>query len=312
MGNPTDLDMSAKKRAVAVLSVISNSTLIAIKLVAGFFTGSVAIISEAIHSFLDLMAAMMAWGAVRVSENPPDYDHPFGHGKTENFSALFEAILIVVGGGLILKEAIAGVIKGQPLPDLKIGLVVMLLSTVVNYFISRRLFQVAKASDSEALTADAWHLRTDVYSSLGVFLALGFIEVGRLIAPELDLSFVDSLVAGLVAVLIVKTGLILGWDAAQGLGDKTLPDEEIQLIVKSVQNLYPAIQGFRRLRTRRSGPYRHILVDLLVDEGQTVGRAHELGVQFALEVQAHFSKTDVTFHLEPTKPYLVINDDLRA
>jgi cation diffusion facilitator family transporter len=296
------MDHTSQKSRVAILSVTSNSVLIAVKLVAGALTGSVAIISEAIHSFLDLMAAIMAWGAVRVSENPPDQTHPFGHGKTENFSALFEAILIVAGGALILREALGGLLAGHDLPDLKIGLLVMLISTVVNIIISKRLFQTAKKTDSEALLADAWHLRTDVYSSLGVFLALAVIELGRLISPATNLSFVDSLVAGLVAILIVKTGLTLGWDAAQGLVDRSLPPEEVNLIVERARDLYPAIQGFRRLRTRRSGPYRQILVDLLVDESLPVGQAHDLGVKFARGVQSHYPKTDVTFHLEPTLP----------
>ncbi|MDR2141148.1 MAG: cation diffusion facilitator family transporter [Deltaproteobacteria bacterium] len=305
-------EAKSQKQKGATLSIISNSALIAIKLVAGYATGSVAIISEAAHSFLDLMAAMMAWGAVRVSDAPPDSEHPFGHGKTENFSALFEAILIVAGGVLILREAIQGLTEGRQLPNLKVGLVVMFLSTAINFFISQRLFKIGRESDSEALTADAWHLRTDVYTSLGIFLALAIIEVGRLLAPSLNLAFMDSAVAALVAALIIKTGLTLGWDASKGLVDHSLPPEEIKLIVEHIEEFYPEIKGFRRLRTRRSGPYRHILVDILVDDDMPVGQAHALGKKFALSVRSHYPKTDLTFHLEPVSPHRSPAADLDA
>ncbi|MDR0549592.1 MAG: cation diffusion facilitator family transporter [Deltaproteobacteria bacterium] len=288
-----------EKKKAATLSIYSNSGLIIVKLIAGFMTGSVAIISEAVHSFLDLMAAMMAWGAVRISENPPDFEHPYGHGKTENISALFEAILIVVGGAFILKEAIFGLIEPRELPSLKAGVAVMFLSTLVNYLISRRLFQIGQKSGSEALTADAWHLRTDVYASLGVFLALAAIEIGRLIAPSVNLAFVDSAVAGLVSLLILKTGLTLGWDASKGLVDHSLPAEDQRIVVDCLRELYPSIRGFRSLKTRRSGPYRLILVDILVDGELTVNQAHGLGVQFSLKVAQRLPKTEVTFHLEP-------------
>jgi cation diffusion facilitator family transporter len=290
------------KKSSASLSIISNTVLIAIKLAAGFLTGSVAIISEAVHSFLDLMAAMMAWGAVQVSDSPPDYEHPFGHGKAENISALFEAVLIIVGGVFILRESILGVIEGRQLPSLHAGVAVMLFSTMINFLISRHLFKIGKESGSEALTADAWHLRTDVYTSLGILLALLTIEVGRLINPAWNLSFVDSGVAGLVSLMIIKTGSTLGWDSVKGLVDHSLPPEEIKLIVEHIQAVYPAILGFRRLRTRRSGPYRQVLVDILVDEHLSVGEAHELGVNLALSIRSHFPQTDVTFHLEPAKP----------
>ncbi|MDR3134904.1 MAG: cation diffusion facilitator family transporter, partial [Deltaproteobacteria bacterium] len=185
-------DVSALKARTASLSIFSNGLLIALKLVAGLMTGSVAIISEAVHSFLDLMASVMAWLAVRVSDAPPDYDHPFGHGKTENLAALFEALLIVVGGVYIVKEAIEGVIEGRELPSLKIGLAVMLVSSVVNILISRRLFKVGHETQSPALVADGWHLMTDVFTSGGIFVALLVIEVSRLIEPSWDMSRIDG------------------------------------------------------------------------------------------------------------------------
>jgi cation diffusion facilitator family transporter len=290
---------SSLKTRTAALSIVSNSVLIAIKLVAGFATGSVAIISEAVHSFLDLMASLMAWLAVRVSDSPPDYDHPFGHGKTENLAALFEALLIVVGGLYIVKEAIGGLVAGRELPSLKAGLAVMLASATINALISRRLFRIGRQTQSPALVADGWHLMTDVYTSGGIFVALLAIEVGRAINPAWDLSRIDSLSAAIVAFMIIRTGCALGWDAVCNLVDHSLGPQEIALIQEHIGELWPAIQGHRRLRTRRSGPFRIVLVDLIVDGRLSVHEAHVLGAKVVAGLRDHYPDMDVTFHLEP-------------
>jgi cation diffusion facilitator family transporter len=290
---------SITKIRCATLSIVSNSLLIGLKLAAGIATGSVAIISEAIHSFLDLMAAFMAWAAVRVSDSPPDYDHPFGHGRTENLAALFEALLIVAGGVMIIWESISGLKEGKVLPSLKVGLLVMLASSVVNFFISRKLFQVGRRLSSPALEADAWHLRTDVYTSLGIFLALAVIELGRIAAPSLNLDFIDPVAAIAVAILIIKTGVTLGWEAASILADNRLSPKEILLIAEHIEAFYPGILSYRRLRTRRSGPFRFVTVDLVVDGNRTVSEAHQMGVEVVKSICRHFPGADVTFHLEP-------------
>jgi cation diffusion facilitator family transporter len=287
------------KTRTARLSVFSNSVLIVMKLAAGLSTGSVAVVSEAVHSFLDLMASLMAWAAVRISDSPPDYDHPFGHGKTENLAALFEALLIVLGGAYIVKEAIEGLIEGRDLPDLKVGLLVMLASVMVNIFISRRLFKIGRETQSPALEADAWHLMTDVYTSAGIFAALLVIEVGEWINPAWDLSKVDGLAAVIVSFMIVKTGFSLGWEAVCNLIDHSLSPQEIGLIEEHIREGAPGIRGYQRLRTRRSGPFRIVLVDLLVDGDLTVSEAHALGVAVGRGIKDHFPAVDVTCHFEP-------------
>jgi cation diffusion facilitator family transporter len=241
----------------------------------------------------------MAWAAVRISDNPPDYDHPFGHGKTENLAALFEALLIVVGGAYIVKEALEGLIEGKDLPDLKVGLLVMFASVMVNIYISRRLFRIGRQTQSPALEADAWHLMTDVYTSAGIFTALLVIEVGEWLNPAWDLSRVDGLSAIIVAFLIIKTGCSLGWQAICNLIDHSLSPQEIALIEDHIREVAPAIHGYQRLRTRRSGPFRIVLVDLLVDGSLTVEKAHELGVKIGRGIKDHFPAVDVTCHFEP-------------
>ncbi|MDR2455498.1 MAG: cation diffusion facilitator family transporter [Deltaproteobacteria bacterium] len=289
---------TAKSRCAA-LSILSNSLLIVFKVIAGMATGSVAIISEAVHSFLDLMASLMAWVAVRISDNPPDYDHPFGHGRAENLAALMEALLIVLGGALIARESVLGLFEGKALPSLKAGLLVMLVSTVVNYLISRHLFKVGRALGSPALEADAWHLRTDVYTSLGIFLALLAIEVGRMINPEWKLDFIDSACALLVSFLIMRTGVSLGWDSVSTLIDNRLSPKELLLISDHIQAFYPKVISWRRLRTRRAGPFRIVIVDLVVDGKLPVSEAHAIGLEVVRAICRHFPGADMTFHLEP-------------
>jgi cation diffusion facilitator family transporter len=262
-------------------------------------TGSVAIISEAVHSFLDLLASFMAWAAVRVSDNPADYDHPYGHGRTENLAALFEALLIVAGGVLIVRESVIGLMEGKTLPSLKAGLAVMAVSSVVNLLISQKLFSVGRKLDSPALEADGWHLRTDVYTSAGIFLALALIEIGRLIDSSLNLNFIDSLAAVVVAILIIKTGITLGWEAASTLIDNRLSDRDLLLITEHIGAFYPGILSYRRLKTRRSGPFRFVTVDLVVDGKLTVEEAHRMGFEVVKSIRRHFPGADVTFHLEP-------------
>ncbi|MDR3204089.1 MAG: cation diffusion facilitator family transporter [Deltaproteobacteria bacterium] len=288
-----------EKRACARLSIISNSALIVLKLAAGFFTGSVAIVGEAVHSFLDLLASLLAWGAVRVSDAPADYDHPFGHGKTENLAALFESMLIIVGGLYISYHSVLGLIEGRVLLSLKSGILVMLVSSLVNFFISEKLFKIGRATNSPALEADGWHLRTDVYTSCGILGALVVIETGHFLNPMINLSFIDSFCALGVSILILRAGWSLGWRAVGALVDHSLSPLEIKLIEDHIQAMTPMVIGFRRLRTRRSGPFRIILVDLLVDGRLSVSQAHELGVKVVSGVIEHFPEAKVTFHLEP-------------
>ncbi|MDR2349310.1 MAG: cation diffusion facilitator family transporter [Deltaproteobacteria bacterium] len=298
MSEPAPANHGAKSR-YAVLSVVSNSCLIALKLVAGLATGSVAILSEAAHSFLDLLASFLTLIAVRFSAHPPDADHPFGHGKVENVSALFEALLIIAGGLYIVKEAVEGLVGGRELPSLSLGLAVMLFSSIVNHVVSKVLFSVGKKTGSPALVADAWHLKTDVMTSFGIFLALLVISLGKLVEPGLDLDFVDSVAALVVSFFIIKTGWTLASEAVSNLIDHSLSPAELKLIEEHIAGFAPAVKGYRRLRSRRSGPFQIVAVDLLVDASLSVGEAHGLGVKVAEAVREHYPRADVTFHLEP-------------
>ena len=157
-----NMDIQTQKTSVALLSIISNSILVTLKLVTGILIGSVSVLSEAAHSSMDLIASIIAFIAVRISGKRPDEDHHFGHGKVEDISALAEALLILVAAIWIIFEAVQKLIKPQALEAVDWGLGVMLLSVIANIVVSRLLFKVGKNSESPALIADAWHLRTDV------------------------------------------------------------------------------------------------------------------------------------------------------
>jgi cation diffusion facilitator family transporter len=189
------MDADQRKRRVALLSVISNTTLVVLKLAVGLAISSVSVISEAIHSGVDLIAAAIAYYSVRTSGIPADREHPFGHGKIENISGTVEAILIFLAAGWIIFEAAQKIVRPEPLEMAAWGVAVMLLSAVVNTFVSRKLFRVGKETDSVALMADGWHLRTDVYTSAGVMAALAVIWAADFFAPEVDLHWVDPAAA---------------------------------------------------------------------------------------------------------------------
>src|SRR5450759_3052936 len=164
------------KVSIARLSILSNTLLIIMKLAVGLISGSVSIISEAIHSSMDLIAAIIAFLSVKISDNPPDSRHPYGHGKIEKILVVIEARLIFIAAIWIIIEAVKKLFGEKiELDSIVLGSIVMLVSAIVNIIVSRRLYKVALATNSVALEADALHLKTDVYTSLGVSLGLGLI-----------------------------------------------------------------------------------------------------------------------------------------
>jgi cation diffusion facilitator family transporter len=164
------LHQQRAKESAARLSVASNTALVVGKLAVGLVIGSVSVLSEAIHSGMDLVAAGIAFYSVKQASKPADGDHAYGHGKIENVSGLAEALLIFGAAGWIVYEAVHKLVRPEPMDELWLGVAVMGVSSVVNVLVSRRLFRVARETESIALEADAWHLRTDVYTSAGVMV----------------------------------------------------------------------------------------------------------------------------------------------
>src|SRR5512140_2013178 len=197
------MDAQKRKERVALLSVLSNTTLVVMKLIVGLWIGSVAVISEAIHSGVDLTAAVIALFSVKTSSLPADGKHPFGHGKIENISGTVEALLIFIAAGWIIWESVAKLLLPWPVTTVGWGVAVMFISAVANSVVARKRFRVGKETDSVALIADGWHLRTDVYTSAGVMAGLAVIWIGESLFPDVELHWLDPVAAIGVALLII-------------------------------------------------------------------------------------------------------------
>jgi cation diffusion facilitator family transporter len=282
---------------VATLSVASNASLVAGKLLVGLFTGSVSVLSEAIHSAVDLVAAAIALFSVRRSSKPADQDHPYGHGKIENISGLVEALLIFVAAFWVIYEAIQKLIRPAPLDNPWLGALVMAISSAVNVVVSRRLFAVAKSTESIALEADAWHLRTDVYTSVGVMVGLAALWVGRALWPALSLDWIDPVTAIGVALLILHAAYELTLKAGRDLLDERLPVEEEAWIEECIRE--HEILGFHRLRTRRAGGARFVDVHVQVPGDMTVHDSHGIADSIEARLRERFPGISATVHIEP-------------
>lgn len=293
------MDLQRRKTRVALLSVISNGTLVIMKVLVGLMIGSVSIISEGIHSGVDLLAALIALFSVRTSGIPADKRHPFGHGKIENISGTIEALLIFFAAGWIIYEAIHKLTHPGALGAAGWGAAIMLISVATNIFVSHMLFRVGKATDSVALLADAWHLRTDVYTSAGVMLGMAAIWLGPAVLPGVDLRWVDPVAAILVALMIIKAAYELTLSAAKDLMDVGLPSQEIAWIKDLIVGHRPQIHGFHQLRTRKAGHFRFIEFHLKVDRHLSVETSHAITEDLTAHIEEHFPHSSVMIHVEP-------------
>jgi cation diffusion facilitator family transporter len=284
--------LNREKTSIARLSIISNATLVILKLTAGFMIGSVSVISEAIHSGIDLIAAVIAYFSVKKSSVPPDTEHAFGHGKVENVSGAVEAVLIFVAAGLIIWEAYNKLVHGIVIEDVSLGIGVMLISVIANFFVSEKLIKTAKKTDSIALEADGWHLRTDVLTSLGIF--------GGLVAIKLTgIAILDPILAILVALFILKAAFDLTVKSVKDLLDIKLPREEEDEIKKAISRHAGEYVEFHDLRTRKSGSDRFVDLHLVVHKKLSVQEAHGLSDRIENDIKERFPRTSVIIHIEP-------------
>ena len=284
------------KQNTARLSVLSNTSLVLMKFVVGFAIGSVSIISEAIHSSMDLIAAVIAFFSVRKSAEPPDAAHSFGHGKFEDLSGFIEALLIFVAALLIIYEAVIKLLGRATvaLPDelLIFGIAVMGIAALANWYVSHRLFVVAKLSESIALESDAWHLRTDVYTSLGVFIGLVLIKFTHI-------QIFDPLVALCVAVVIMKAAYDLTRRSLFDLSDHSIPEKDEKRIKEIICQHSGIYAGFHDLKTRRSGPEIFIEFHLVVPGDISVVRSHDLTDHLEADLNTEYPRATITIHVEP-------------
>ena len=283
----------SRKSRAAGLSIVSNALLIALKLVAAALTGSVAILTEAMHSSIDLIASFVAYFSVRKADKPADAEHPYGHDKIENLAAAIEALLILVGSGVIVFESVRRLSSGAEVHSLGIGIAVIAFSIVINVVVSSVLARRARETDSPALEGDAAHLRTDAATSAAVL-------VGLVVVQLTGVSWLDPVIALAVAAAIVIAGVRLLTRASRVLVDEALPEEELDAVRTTVERFAPrSVVGFHKLRARRAGSRRYVDMHVQFASGTSLEDAHATAHELQDAIRGRLRGADVLIHLEP-------------
>jgi cation diffusion facilitator family transporter len=283
---------SVKSRAAA-LSIASNAVLIALKLAAGAITGSVAILTEAMHSSIDLIASFVAYFSVREADKPADAEHPYGHDKIENLAAAIEAMLILVGSGVIIFSAVRSLANGPEVHSLGVGIGVIAFSIVANVVVSTKLARRARDTGSPALEGDAAHLRTDAATSAAVLLGLVLVQLT-------GAAWLDPVIALVVAAAIVYAGLRLLTRASRVLVDEALPPQELDAVRAAIAEFGPrGVAGYHKLRARRAGSRRYVDLHVQFRSGTTLEDAHATAHALQDAIRGRLRGADVLIHLEP-------------
>ncbi|MET3196976.1 cation diffusion facilitator family transporter [Bacillus sp. OAE603] len=277
---------------IALLSICSNSFIVLLKLAVGIITGSVAIISEAIHSLLDLVASVIAFFSVKISNRPPDKEHPYGHGKFENISGTVETLLIFIAGIWIIVESVEKLIHPSPIKLPFIGVIVMLLGAFINWRVGKKVQKVGDETHSVAMQSNALHLLTDVYSSLGVAASLILVSLTGWVV-------LDALIGIGIAVYIMKESIELGKKSFTPLLDTGLSSDEIIQIEQVLLNFKSQFIEYHDLRTRRSGAEEHIDFHLVLPSSMSIEEAHLLCDKIEDEIKKVLINPQILIHVEP-------------
>ena len=277
---------------IAFLSVISNSLVVMLKIAVGIITGSVAILSEAIHSFLDLIAAFIAFISVRISKKPADTGHPYGHGKVENLSGTIETILIFAAGIWMIYECVQKLVNPEPVHLPVLGIIVMLLGALINLIVSKLVKREAEKVNSVAMKSNALHLLTDVYTSLGVAASL-------LVVTLTEWYILDPIIGMVLAVYIIYEAFKLMKEAFPPLIDTRLSEEEEKTILKIIDTFHQEFIEIHDLRTRRSGPQEYIDFHMVVASHVTIKDVHDLCDRIERDITDEFKQAQVMIHPEP-------------
>jgi cation diffusion facilitator family transporter len=286
--------LGGSTRRYAVLSIVAAVMTIGLKLGAYLLTGSVGLFSDAAESVVNLVAAVAALWALLYAARPPDEDHAFGHDKAEYFSSGLESALILLAAGWIGVTAWDRFTDPQPLQNVGIGLSITLVATAINGGVALIILRAGRRLRSITLRADAQHLLTDVWTSLGVVLGIATVQLtGWLV--------LDPVIGLVVAANILWTGVRLLRDTAQGLLDRVLPPVDQESIVKVLSRYENEGIRFHALRTRASGPRRFISMHVLVPGGWTVQRGHDLSEKIERDLAAVLPQSTFFIHIEPSE-----------
>jgi len=280
-------------RRMAYLSIATSLATIALKFGAYFLTGSVSLWSDALESLVNLAAALVALGALAVAEQPADDGHAYGHDKAEYFSSGVEGALILVAAVSIIWAAAHRLVDPQPLERLGPGIIVAFVAGALNFTTARIMLRVAHQHDSIVIEADARHLLTDVWTSVGIIAGLAVV----IALPQW--AILDPLMAIAVGAHIIVTGVGLLRRSADGLMDAALPPGEVERVVALIGAALPDGASFHALRTRKAGAQRFIELHLLVPGTTTVAESHQLCDRIEASLAAHLANAHATIHVEP-------------
>jgi cation diffusion facilitator family transporter len=276
----------------ALVALAAALAVVAMKFAAYGVTGSVAILSDALESTVNVVAAVAAVLVLRIADRPPDEEHAYGHGKVEYFSGGFEGALIVVAALVIALTAGSRLLDPRPVVRADIGLAVLVVASLLNWGVATMLFRSAATGRSIALEAHARHLMADVWTTVGVVVGVG-------LAVVTGAHWLDPLVALLVAAHIVVSGVRLIRRSALGLIDTALPEEDRGRVEEVLDCFRATGVAFHALRTRRSGFRRFVSVHVLVPGDWSVQRGHELAEEIEEALRSSLPGSSIFTHLEP-------------
>ncbi len=283
-----------KKLRTALLSITVAIALIIIKLVFGVITNSVSILASAVDSFLDLSASSVNYFSIRKSEKPADHDHRFGHGKAEGLAGLFQCFVIGVSSIYLIYLSVWRLLNGGNLQALDLGIIVIVFSIIVSLLLARYIRRVAKETESIALNADSLHYQFDVYTNIGIVIALTIIKFT-------DLNLIDPIISIVIAVLIIWSAKDIVMQSLNILMDKELPEEVVTEIEEIIINHNPEVRSFHKLRTRNAGSVKFIEFHVVLNHELTFVKSHELAEDIIKEIEAVIPNSEVTVHVDPDK-----------
>lgn len=292
---PKENNINKRKKFVAGLSILSNVTLTALKITAGIISGSMSVISEAIHSMSDCLASVLTFFSVVKSSQPADEDHPYGHGKYEDMAGFIEGILIIFASLFIFYKSFQKLILGFSYSaENNLGIIVMALAVIMNTIVSYLLFKVAKESNSVSLYADGEHLRTDIYSSLGVLAALVLIKIT-------GYTILDPVIAIMIAGFIYKAGYAISKKSFMKLLDHSLPENELSAIKDIIREFSEEEVSLKKngIRARQTGPTMDIDIILQFPNNTSICECHKICDKIEKRIQKIYSHCSISIHSEP-------------
>jgi len=278
----------------AWLSIFTAIATISLKTIAYLLTGSVGLLSDAIESLVNLATAIIALLMLRIAEQPPDEEHRYGHSKAEYFASIMEGLFIFIAAIAIIFSAVDRIIHPKIIEQAFLGLGISVIASIINYIVSLRLLKVGKRHQSITLEADGHHLMTDVVTSVGVIIAVFLVSVT-------GWQILDPIIAILVAINIIFTGLKLMKRSILGLLDSSIPKEELNIINNILKSYERKGLKFHGLRTRQSAQRRFVDFHVLVPGSWTVQKGHNLLEKIEKKIRDSIEKVTVSTHLEPVE-----------